>query len=974
MKTHFVKRLLLLSVVPAAAVLSAGNLLRNSSFELGQERYGSVRCKEITSIDIQYPGPEAEIDSTTAVQGKNSLKLELKKAEETVGWRFTTHEFDLKPGKTYTFSFAAKSSTPGSKINFICGSNQFFWQWHSGKIFKLTDQWQRYSLTVKIPPLKKGQTKNNEKFWMVLKTVTDCTVWLDALNLEEGKSAEWKPAAPCESVVSVPDILVDKDSVTAKVSAVSYDADCSFTANLKLDFISPAKKISERKVDFKLKKGEAQTVNVVLSKIPYGAYKISTIPGVTEHTFVRVHDNKAVFGSGFQLGLISAALESTQEYNAPDGVHLFWNSVFGKPGELGKKLRLAGITWNNPWGGISSSRISVLQPEKGKFDWLRTDLQIANAKKQNIRPAFAIATQSLLVNRAGKDQGKFIAQWLRDSDRFGKPEGQQLGRWNKFKIVLPPAQIIADHIKAMVQKYPNEFEYFMIFAEYNGYMTDEMIIEYAKAIEPVIRKYSPKTKFIAYNPTGDFNGKVANSYANLIKAGAGKYTHAYAFHPYDTPMDNSPAPAHHAIREIKKTFREAGVDKELWNTEVYYLHPIRKDNYNYEAAAITRRIAIDMGEGVRASSPLPYRAALFNNNITPCCTYNSAAREPNEKFAAYNAAGYFLNGAVPVSTLENNSILGYTFKNHGKYYSVLWSKSGKTFVTLKGNPKIYDFYGNPLKVKLKCHLVNREPLFMDWGKTNPAKILSQGVFTGQNDFIPSDLKRVPGGIGLRLRNESGRKIGGSLRLVSPYIAGAAVAEFAPFDNETTVIVPAEIKPDAPEIFEVKINLSGHERLFSIKRTFNNVPVLRPSQEYKLGNNSFTVRSKDGVLTVDIQIPECSRKSGEHIWEGDCVEIYIDSNPLAGNTDNMSLYHPEVSQSIFSLAKDGNNVKVTEIYGRRGLKADIMPGVKARATVPVKAKYIHFNIGIRNNNKYNVLRGKQNFKNRSQFVMIDLEKK
>ena len=56
------------------------------------------------------------------------------------------------------------------------------------------------------------------------------------------------------------------------------------------------------------------------------------------------------------------------------------------------------------------------------------------------------------------------------------------------------------------------------------------------------------------------------------------------------------------------------------------------------------------------------------------------------------------------------------------------------------------------------------------------------------------------------------------------------------------------------------------------------------------------------------------------------------------------------------------------------KADIMPGVKARATVPVKAKYIHFNIGIRNNNKYNVLRGKQNFKNRSQFVMIDLEKK
>ena len=971
MNKGFVKRILLLTFPMIAAALPAGNLLRNSSFELGQERYGSVRCSEITSAEIKYPGPEAEIDSTTAVQGRNSLKLELIKEEETIGWRFTTHEFDLKPGKEYTFSFSAKSAVSGKKINFLCCSNQYFWQWHSGKRFKLTDQWQRYSMTVKIPPLKKGQKKNNEKFWMVLKTIDNCTIWLDALNIEEGKSTVWKPAAPCESVVSVPEILVDDDSVTAKVSAISYDTDSNHTANVQLDFTFPAKKMAEHKIDFKLKKGEVQTKETVFKKIPYGAYKISTIPGVTEHTFVRVHDNKAVFGSGYQVGLISGVLESTVEHKTPDGVHLFWNTVFGKPGELGRKLRLAGITWNNPWSGVSTSRISVLQPEKGKFNWFRTDLQIANARKANLKPVFGISTQSLLVNRAGKDQGKMVAQWLRDTDRFGKPEGQKLGRWDKFKIVLPPPQILADHVKALMQKYPNVFEYLMIFAEYNGYMTTEMIIEYAQAIEPVIRKYSPETKFIAYNPTGDFNGRVANSYANLIKAGAGEYTHAYAFHPYDTPMDSSPAPAHHAIREMKNTFRKAGVDKELWNTEVYYLHPIRTDNYRYEPSAITRRLALDMGEGVRASSPLPYRP-LFDNNITPYCTYSNAAKEPNEKFAAYNAAGYFLNGAVPVSTLENNSTLGYTFKNHGKYYTVLWSRSGKTFVTIKGTPKVFDFYGNPLKAKLDRYQVGREPVFLDWGKNNPVKIISQGIFAGQSDFIPSDLKRIPGGIGLRLRNESGMKLGGSIRLVSPYIIGAATAEFAPFDNETTVNVPAEIKADAPDVFEVKVNLSGREKIFSVKRTFNNVPTLKLDQEYKLNNSSFIVRYKNGTLTVDVQIPECTRKAGENVWNGDCVEIYIDSNPLAGNTDNMNLYHPEVSQSIFSLAQDGENISVTEKSGSRGLKAKVMPGVKAQASAQVNAKYIHFNIGVRNNNKHCVLRGKQNFKNRSQFAMIELE--
>ena len=965
------KRILLLPITLAAAVLSAGNLLYNSSFELGMERYGSVRCKEITSAEIKYPGPDAEIDTATASQGRNSLKLELKKQEEVICWRFTTHEFDLKPGKTYTFSFDAKSAVPGGRINFSCCSNQYFWQWHSGKQFKLTDKWQRYSMTVKIPPLKNGKKKHNEKFWMVLKTVKDCTVWLDALNLEEGRSTVWKPAAPCESVVSVPDILVEKDSITAKVSAISYDADRTHSANLKINFTSPAKKIAERKIDFKLKKGEVQTKNTVFDKLPYGAFTISTIPGVVEHSFVRVHENKAVFGPGYQVGLISGILESTGERTFDDGVHLFWHSSFGKPGELGRKLRLAGITWNNPWNGVSSSRISVLQPEKGKFNWFRTDLQIAHARKLNLRTSFGIATQSLLVNRAGKDQGKMVAKWLRDTDRFGKPEGQQLGRWDKFKIVLSPPQVIADHVKAMMQRYPDEFEYFMIFAEYNGYMTNDMIVEYAKAIEPVIKKYSPETKFIAYNPTGDFNGKVAHSYEKLIKSGAGKYTHAYAFHPYDTPMDNSPAPAHHAIREMKSTFRAAGVDKELWNTEVYYLYPIRTDNYRYEASAITRRLSIDMGEGVRASSPLPYRP-LFDNNITPLCTFNSASREPNAKFAAYNAAGYFLNGAKPVSTLENNSTLGYTFKNHGKYYTVLWSRSGKTFVTVKGNPKVFDFYGNLLKAKLDRYPVGREPVFLDWGKTNPVKNITNGIYAGLNDFIPSDLKRVPGGIGLRLRNEAGVKLGGTLRLVSPYLKGAAVAEFAPFDNETTVTVPVEIKPDAPAVFDVKINLSGQEKIFSTVRTFNNVPMLKLDRKYKLETGSFTLRYSKGILTVDIEAPGCLQKKAEKVWDGDSVEIYIDSAPLDGNTDNMSLYHGKVTQSIFSLAQNKDDAEVTEIPRKRGVKAKVMPGVKAQAVVPVKGKYIHFNISIRNNGRYSVLRGKQNFKNRSQFSLLELE--
>ena len=167
------KRNLILISMLVPAMLSAGNRLRNSSFELGDAHFGSVRCSEITGTEIPYPGPAFEIDSTTATQGKNSLKLDLKKSEESVCWRFTTHEFDLEPGKTYTFSFDAKSEVPGGRISFACCSSQHYWQWHSSKTFTLAGEWKRYSMKVQIPPLKKGRTKYNEKYWMVLKTVKD---------------------------------------------------------------------------------------------------------------------------------------------------------------------------------------------------------------------------------------------------------------------------------------------------------------------------------------------------------------------------------------------------------------------------------------------------------------------------------------------------------------------------------------------------------------------------------------------------------------------------------------------------------------------------------------------------------------------------------------------------------------------------------------------------------------------------------
>ena len=73
----------------------------------------------------------------------------------------------------------------------------------------------------------------------------------------------------------------------------------------------------------------------------------------------------------------------------------------------------------------------------------------------------------------------------------------------------------------------------------------------------------------------------------------------------------------------------------------------------------------------------------------------------------------------------------------------------------------------------------------------------------------------------------------------------------------------------------------------------------------------------------------------------------------------------------SLVNDGD-VPVTEIHVTRGIKAKVSPGVKAIITIPVKGEFVGFNIAVNNANKHFALRGKNNFKDRSQFSLILLQ--
>ena len=100
-------KVLWITAVCAALPVLGGNLVFNSSFELGEKGWNGF-CERQAPENFERKIPEKlwEIDSSTAHSGKNSLKVSLKgNARRTAVF---SHDIPVEFGKTYTISFFAK--------------------------------------------------------------------------------------------------------------------------------------------------------------------------------------------------------------------------------------------------------------------------------------------------------------------------------------------------------------------------------------------------------------------------------------------------------------------------------------------------------------------------------------------------------------------------------------------------------------------------------------------------------------------------------------------------------------------------------------------------------------------------------------------------------------------------------------------------------------------------------------------------
>jgi hypothetical protein len=934
------------------------NMLYNSSFELGSKGYTCserINCKSGNSIH-DYKGSAMSSDDSTSYAGKKSLKLTLYPKTSI---SFTSHEVKLDSGKKYTFSFYAKSNAD-LKMSLYFASVRSGWRAEKRQTIKVRgSDWKRYSysFTVKHKPIHE-----HEKYYFLLVNIEAKTaksqIWLDGIQLQEGKMGEYAPARPVEAAVYSPKMFIDNQEFKGTFEVISYYRQIqNHSMTLSLDDCFFNKTIEKKSLRLDLPKGEAVSKEIHFKSKLLGAFKISCGKAMSPFAaayFIHIKKpSRKVYGAGFQPGMQAGALEHYR--NTHDRQSVYWNDVFGEPGSLAEQIKLTGATWVHSFSVFAPFYIGLIKPEKDKYNWSFADQYVENAEKNNLSPFILVPAQSLLTNKRGKKQGKLMPEWLRKLDRFGKPEGSRLGDWEGICIVLPPPEAIADFFGVMARRYGKRVAGYQLFPEANGYMRPKHIVEYMKHVHKEIKKVNPDAKFIGLTPTGDNGSGFSDFFDECLSLGAADYTDAYSYHPYKTRMDNSPISAMKGNRTMQELNKLKGGKKELWNTELYYLLPVQpEDKYEnaYGADAVARRLLIDMGEGLSASSLMNY-TFFYENPLLPHQQYYSlfGGIIPSARFAVFSAFARFATGARPIKTLElnNGDVLCYLFYNDGKLFNAIWSVGEKQIMDIplpeKLNPVIYDIFGNEIKIdknKLKLEL-NRNPLYIQW--ENESKSLNPEIVikTLQNAKIES--KNRFGIIGPRLtvdrdgqlcagliiQNNTSVKANGKVRLLSRQMGikcGDLKYENISPHEKTKLFFPVKLWRKTPEKIEVNILLDSDGQILNIKRTMKKIkrldikndawtkeiPLTKINYNYQKNSSvenfacAFSMTHNKNDLLMKIKIEDkniCLSKDPKKPWESDSVELFFDLNPLAGKQNHYSNYHDNCFQLIIPAMFSGN---------------------------------------------------------------------
>ncbi|MFA0752232.1 MAG: hypothetical protein SLRJCFUN_002635, partial [Candidatus Fervidibacter sp.] len=410
-----------------------GNLLPNASFEVGTHPYRASNMS-------------LRLNETTKVHGNFSACLDISHWTGTT--IFASGLFVARQQVEHTFSVWLKSERRGVQARFGVYSAYVGGSQPYEPIFygiedeaELSTKWQRYSVTGKLPP-----SPNNFYFVRIaFKSSQPTKVWLDAMQLEEGKKATpFQPSSPIEVGLTTTKLfhLFHPDEAVRVQLSVFNESEAAKTVPLTVTVCDLWERVvARRRIQVQAKRLKKE----LKFMLPLGSYRVSVADAKG-----KILDEQVI-----------AVLPKFDEGFESMGIHVAAN-------ETGAVLaRALGCRWVRILDACAVTHWDIVEPKEGQWAFEREnwiDGAIDTYRKAGLKilgllfgtPTWASSGGS--VNHPPKD----LEKWREYVRRVAKHFKGRINAWEvwnepyglglfegKEELYLQMVKIAAEEIKAV---------------------------------------------------------------------------------------------------------------------------------------------------------------------------------------------------------------------------------------------------------------------------------------------------------------------------------------------------------------------------------------------------------------------------------------------------------------------------------------------------------------------------------------------
>ncbi|MFH0963409.1 MAG: sugar-binding protein [Planctomycetota bacterium] len=907
-----------------------GNLLTNASFEAGLR--GGWRVVE--QRDFRAP-----VDSEIAYHGVRSVRLDLPCFEDRIhapGGRLRNTVLSslvrLAPGRTYTFSAYAKTSGPEGpnvKISvFGCEVPDSGEPIASARLAS-TGEWQRGEVSFEAPPMPHDSYFVSVDVW----SVKPGSVWLDALQLEEGESAgEFQPGEAVAFGLSTTQegnlFLTTEPFETTLLIANEGSEIRDFTYTVRIVNIRDEEIWSRRESVDALPAGVTERM-VRPDKAFTGVFRMEVL------------DRDGRLGEEMIGGIVPPPRDDVALDESSMGCHISLEPA------LMRVTRRYGMRWIRLHDTLPNTRWEYVEIEKGRWVW--------DDDKMKVALDMGFGLLGTLHTYSYQEWGSRL--WFYDAARkdtfFISPEGFE------------------GYCFEAVNHYKDLIHYWGFFNEIGGATGSaaDGVVDLLQRAQRAMRKADPEAKL-----TGcDFFPSHEQGFQEILKRGLLPLLDVCTLHYF-----NAVGPE--TIRRFVELGRSDGVERPVWVCEENSLgKPIRawyRREKPYLVDSTVRRNADYGGQQIEA-----YQAAVDDLKMyvtERSCgvsrrfyymnwpSRTAALTISYSDFEYDNAVGplhvtqgvyaHLLDGTRFAETVDlGRSLRGHLFERGGETIACLWTapgaRHGRGFNAPAGKVRVLDFQGNELaSAEGTAGLTmtfSEEPVFLV-AEGLSAKALSEILRAGAQSDLSAEIAAAGGRCTVRLRvaNHGSAEYQASARaraLSGAWELGDAVALAAGPRSEGKFDIPIRKLPDEPGLYAlaVEVEHGGETREITLRfpllvaHAFDAPPTIDgrldewhgmaparidTAEQAKLfgtadwrglEDSSARVRAgwTLGKLYLAVEVTDDKLVQRNRTYLDDCVELFFNTN-LADRTDRR--YGPNAYQVVLPPVMDERSEKTVEI--------------------------------------------------------------